>query len=389
MKEGREPDPMSADRWAEALTWYEILHEMEQKDVTQALAREWPRWYADAENQRIFIAVSRLVGNPTLYRRRHRHSRAELEADPYDPSVPIAEWRRRHSPRLMRKECALVGSRTRRPSGGFAVGSVALIATLVILWLPRFGSAERSLSSPAVYQTNVAELRTVHLRDGSTIILGARTELSVAFSGRRRSVELAYGQAWFKVAHHPNWPFVVAAGDGTIADVGTAFVVTRENHRVVVTVTDGTVEVSTQKARRGSRTIGQGATAAWGLTPILVTEGEKLAYSDRGAPSLVTHADLHAVTTWTQGRLTFDNESLQDVVAAVDRYSSRRITISRKAGSLRFSGIVLPEEINDWLHGLEKIFPVRVEQRGAAVCIDVRTLTHLHRQTDASCSTQP
>src|SRR6185312_11086218 len=95
-----------------------------------------------------------------------------------------------------------------------------------------------------VYQTKVGELRNVHLPDGSSIILGGQTELSVSFSAQRRSVGLLKGEAWFQVAHRSHWPFVVAAGDGTITDLGTAFLVQRDSDRVVVTVTQGTVEIT-------------------------------------------------------------------------------------------------------------------------------------------------
>jgi transmembrane sensor len=380
VKEGGEGDPMRADRWTEALTWRETLQEAGARDVTNPPAREWQRWYADAENQRIFDAVSRLLGDRILYCRRRRPSREKLEADEYDPSIPIAEWRKRHSSRLMRNEHAPAANWARWLSGGFAAATVALIAVLVIVWPPRFRSVG--------YQTSIGELRTVHLRDGSTIILGGRTELSVAFSGQRRSVKLIEGQAWFKVAHDPNWPFVVAAGGGTITDVGTAFVVTRENDRVVVTVTYGTVEVTTQKPQRTPHTIAQGVAPTRVLTPIRVTEGEELAYSDKGTLSPIVYTDLHAATAWTHGRLTFDDKPLRDVVTAVDRYSSRKIAVTQRAGALRLSGIVHTNEIDDWLHGLEKIFPVRVEQRGATVCIDVRDLTPAPRQADTPCSTQ-
>ena len=88
---------MGADRWVEALTWHDTLREAAEKDLTDGLAREWQHWYADAENQRIFDNVSRLLGDRSLYRDRNLPSTKELEADRYDLSVPISEWRKAHA----------------------------------------------------------------------------------------------------------------------------------------------------------------------------------------------------------------------------------------------------------------------------------------------------
>ena len=379
---------MGTDRWAEALTWHHTLCETEEKELTSTLAREWGHWYADPENQRTFDDVSRLLADHSTYLKRPRPSSAELEADRYDLSVPIAKWRKPRAPHVTRKQRVSAGNRWRWLSGGFAVAAAATFAALIILRPLRFWSGTGP-SGPVVYQTNVGELQEVHLRDGSSITLGGRTELFVAFSAQRRSVKLIEGQAWFKVAHHPRWPFVVAAGDGTITDVGTAFLVTRDSDRVVVTVTEGTVEMAEGLPTRATRGTEQGVAPRLALIPIRVTRGEQLAISDNGALSPLKQADTRAATAWTRGRLTFDDQPLRYVVETVNRYSSRRITVSPSAGTLRFSGIVFEDEIDDWLHGLERIFPVMVEERGTAVCVHLRNSKPLNERSHTSCIAQP
>jgi transmembrane sensor len=378
---------MSVDRWAEALTWHDTLRESDEKELTNSLAREWQDWYADAENRRTFDAVSRFLADRGVYRKRRRPKREELEADRYDPSISVAEWRKRHVPYVARKQGASVGNWWRWLSGGLA--AAAAIAVLVIFWPSRFRSVASILTGPAVYQTKVGELRDVHLRDGSSIVLGGRTELSVAFSGQRRSVKLIEGQAWFKVAHDSHWPFVVTAGNGTITDVGTAFAVTRDSDRVVVTVTEGAVEVTTRKAMRLPLTLRPGFGGTPVLAPIRVSRGEEVAFSDKGALSPVKPADTHAAIAWTRGRLIFDNQPLRYVIETVDLYSSRHIAVSPSAGALRFSGIVFDTEIDDWLLGLERIFPVTLDERGAAVCIHLRDSKSVRAQSDPSCTKQP
>jgi transmembrane sensor len=374
VSEGGEEGSMGIDRWAEALTWHTTLREADEKELTHAVGRQWQDWYADAENRRAFDNVSRLLDDRPLYRNQRRRTKAELEEDQYDLSVPIAEWRRARATREIRRERSSVGKWWWLSGGAIAVATLAAIAVLFTSWPLRFGSGGRP-ASPVVYQTDVGGLKDVYLNDGSSITLGGRTKVSVAFSAQRRSVSLIEGQAWFKVAHKPHWPFVVAAGDGTITDVGTAFMVTRESDRVVVTVTEGAVEVSARRPVWSVLRLDRLFAPKPVLTPIRVSRGEELAFGDNGALSAVKPTDTHAATAWTHGRLTFDDQPLRYVIETVDRYSSRHIVVSPSAGALRFSGIVFDDEIEDWLQSLQAIFPVTVEEQGADVRIHMRNPT--------------
>lgn len=366
---------MGIDRWSQALSWHDTLREADEKELTHAVGREWQDWYADAENRRIFDAVSRLLADRALYRERRRPSKAKLAEDSYDLSVPVAEWRRAHAPRESRKCRPSAASRWLWLSGG--IGAAAIVALFVFWVRPlRLGGGP---ASPAVYQTGVGGLKDVRLPDGSSIILGARTRLSVALSSERRSVHLIEGQAWFKVVHDPHRPFVVAAGNGTITDVGTAFLVTRESDRVVVTVTEGVVDVTTRPSMRRSVGIQHGVVARPVLAPIRVIRGEELAFDDNGAFGAVKRTDTHAATAWTHGRLIFDDQPLRYVVDTVNRYSSRRIVVGASAGALRFSGIVFDDEIDDWLRSLQTIFPVTVQERPSAVSIRMRSANPVSR----------
>lgn len=385
MNEDVQESPMGTARWAEALTWHVTLRESADKDLTYAVGREWQQWHADPENQRIFDRVSRLLADRDLYRRCRGPTRAELEADGYDLSIPIAEWRKIHSPRLLRKQSAAGGHRWRWLFGGFAVAAMAAISVLVIRVPLRFWSSTR-LNGPIVYQTKRGELRDVQLPDGSSIVLGGRTELSVAFSAQRRSVKLIEGQAWFEVAHLARRPFIVDAGSGTITDVGTAFVVTRDADRVVVAVTQGAVDVTAGPISRRIPKVEEGVTLAPVLSRIRVTQGEELAFTDKGSLSAIKQTDTHAATAWTAGRLTFDDVPLRYVVESVNRYSSRPIAVTASAGVLRFSGIIFDSEIDDWLQGLEKIFPVTVEEHKTVICVHLRNSAPTRGSSDLTCT---
>ena len=363
-----EKDKASLDRWDAALTWYGTMRVADEKELISEVGREWEAWYADAENRRVFENVSRLLAERDLYHAPRRPSRTELEEDRYDPSVPIAEYLRARRPRETEREDSSAGRWWWLAGGATAVAAIAALIVLSPLRVWFSGATNR----PAPYQTGVGELKNVHLSDGSSITLGGQTKLLVTFSQQRRSVKLVEGQAWFTVAHNSRWPFVVTAGDGTITAVGTAFLVTRDSDRVVVTVTEGVVEVSARPPPKIRPSLDRAAPA---LTPIRVSRGEELAFRDNGALSDIKPADTQAAMAWTHGRLTFDDQPLRYVIETVDRYSSRRIVVSPSAGGLRFTGIVFDNEIDDWLQSLVAVFPVTIEEQGTAVRIEMRSST--------------
>lgn len=369
MRADAERDATSRDHWSEALTWYVALRDAGQRDLTYTAGRKWQDWYADPAKRRIFEDLSRLLADHDCYRKRDLSGKPELEEDRYDLSVPIAEWRRNQAQKTQtHRRRRLAGRWWWWLSGGLGVAAMAVLLALSPL---SFGP-EGSAAGAAIYQTDIGGIKDVRLRDGSSVVLGGRTKLSVALSAKRRSVRLIEGEAWFRVAHDPNWPFVVAAGDGTITAVGTAFLVTRESDRVVVTVTDGTVEISPRPlawlplglARRFSmRSVPR---------PVPVSRGEELAFGNSGPLRPVKRADTRAATAWTHGRLTFDDQPLRYVVETINRYSSRRIVVGPAAGALRFSGTVFDTGIEGWLQSLKLIFPVSVEDRGSSVLIHLR-----------------
>jgi transmembrane sensor len=367
----QEKNSGPTDRWTEALMWYTQARGGDDPQGARIGGRSWHDWHADGENRRVLRKVARLLANRDSYRRVRRPGKRELARDTYDPSIPIAQWLKAHP---------VNEPKPRRVSAGIgwwcAGGALAAAILLVVFFVsPLRFALDGDSGSRMVYQTGVGGLKEVHLRDGSSITLGAETRLYVAFSPRRRAIKLVAGQAWFHVAHNSRWPFVVTAGDATITDVGTAFCVTRDPDRVVVAVTEGVVEVSSRSPPVGASGSDPQMVTRPALQPIRVSRGEELTFGMDGAPSPVKPVDLRAATSWTHGRLIFDDQSLRYVIETVDRYSSRHIVVDSTAGNLRFTGIVFNNQIEDWLHSLPVIFPVSVDERGADIRIRMRHRT--------------
>ena len=378
MSEGKHTLPPGTRRWMEALTWHETLADEEISVLTSAVVREWQTWHADADNQRAFDCVSRLTADGHVAPVRLGATSA---SDDYDPSIAVAEWRAKRSEGRTQNHLPESLGRWRLLFASIAVAAMASMVAFILWRLPRIGGGGAAWREGAVaYETGVGALKTVHLDDGSNITLSGETKLLVTLTKQIRSVRLTQGEAWFRVAHDPKWPFIVQAGDGDIRAVGTAFLVTRDSDRVVVTVTEGTVTVT---ARQASLVKGSRGTAI-PRAPIRVTRGEEVSYRDNGTVVSTAAADTRAATAWTRGRLVFDNEPLRYVVENVNRYFPRHISVTPSAGQLRFSGVIFGGEIEEWLGGLPRTFPVNVSDHGSRICVRMRVA-----ESDSSCDAAP
>jgi len=373
--------PRRTERWVEALTWHETLTEPDASRLTSTVIREWQAWYADPENRRLFEHLTELVSDSRAHPQPGRCPNADITAGDHDPSVPIGSWRSTRLSPVGRRRWPSVARKRLWLATGVAAVTIAVIAAL-ISQLPRDWIGSDRGGGPITYQTSTAGLKDAHLGDGSQITLGGSTELVVNFSTAARSVELIRGEAWFRVAHDPKWPFVVHAGDGAVRAVGTAFLVTRDSDRVVVTVTEGTVAVIAPSLVSMPSASSRGTASISLPPPIRVTRGEQISYRDNGVVASVARTDSDAATAWIRGRLIFNDEPLGYVIESVDRYFPRHISATPSAGRLRFSGVIHNDEIEEWLHGLPEIIPVDVNERGADICIRMSTA-----QADAQCPT--
>ena len=195
------------------------------------------------------------------------------------------------------------------------------------------------LSSTGI-RTEVGEMRTVMLADGTEVTLNAETRIVPHYDAHQRAVTLKYGQAYFQVKKHEQRPFVVFVDDRKVVATGTAFVVHRQNDSgtaLAVTLIEGHVAVAPA-----------GAPDAVPLqtTPkvIVLNAGERVEFQGTAPPSVDKPA-LEGVLGWLRGRLTFDHTPLADAIAEFNRYSRKRIVLrSPEAAKIRVDGVFRTED---------------------------------------------
>jgi transmembrane sensor len=243
--------------------------------------------------------------------------------------------------------------------------------------------------APVYYATGVAEVREIHLADGSEVTLGARSSLEVAFRLHERRVALTSGLAFFSVSKNPSRPFIVRVGDKEVRVVGTKFEVRRGPDEIRVSVVEGTVEVM-QVPERASK-ISQEAPRTVRLAT-KVTQPANVTIRDGAAigPTLLTPTDnpedriliagqqITAVpagaiadpqamprgepASWRHGRLAYVDATLKDIIADANRYSQEPIVIGDEAvANVRVSVTYPSDRIEEMVAALSRSLALEIE----------------------------
>lgn len=329
MNDPRESDQEERRRTESAGEW---LLRLNEQDVSEETLAQWVEWCdSDSMNLRAFEQMQ------SLWRAAAQHP-------------PDAQ----QLARLMRPEDPAQRTPTGRASRRWLAlaASVATLCAVGFLLVGRLNAPTdpgvRHATSVDSVQTPLATNQQAILPDGSHVELGARSVLDVDFTGTQRRMRLRDGQAFFRVKHDAKHPFVVEAGTVRVTAVGTAFDVRRSGAQVAVTVQEGVVEVTNA-----------GADAA----PMRAEAGYQLALDTVTGAVRRSIVDPKMAMAWRAGRLEFAGDTLDVVIASVNRYASRPIVLGNPAlGKLTFTGTVFVDSIDASLDAMQQVFPLEVHR---------------------------
>lgn len=188
---------------------------------------------------------------------------------------------------------------------------VAVLAVALVL-MPFFFSGDKGAPVPrqvALYQTQVGEIRSIELPDGTRVDLNTDTKMKISF-GEARRVTLLQGEAFFNVAKDGR-QFVVTGGTGQVTVLGTAFNARVKYNQIVVSVDHGRVAVGSRDGRSRVRTL---------------TDNDTLAVTDNRLGSV--RSSDHQIADWRDGWLEITDTSLLEVVRELDRYHPGEIRLA-------------------------------------------------------------
>ncbi|MEM1191434.1 MAG: FecR domain-containing protein [Pseudomonadota bacterium] len=247
-----------------------------------------------------------------------------------------------------------------RRSGRRNAVPYALAATVVLAMLLALLQIGTGPSSPPeiLHRTAVAQVREVVLADGSRITLGPAStliELDFRADSEDRRVILDAGEALFEVAADPERPFFVTAGTTEARVTGTVFDVRRVPGATHIAVAEGSVTVSSPpspSARfRGDR------------ERVALRSGEQVVADDADGLQRARSIAPERIGSWREGRLAYDDATLAEVVADLQRHQPRAIRLAdARVGAVRISGMFNGRDAEAVLATLTELFPIDLKQ---------------------------
>ena len=205
------------------------------------------------------------------------------------------------------------------------------------------------------FRTQRGQQQDVTLPDGSVLRLDTDTRIAVALYRERREVRLLGGQAVFHVQGDRARPFEVLAGAVRVTVVGTRFSVRHTPDipgadEIRVQVEEGRVRVT---GGAGSPVMELGA-------------GQRIAADADGQLGLIGRVAEAGIAPWRDGRITFDNTPLAQVLAEFGRYGSTGLQVrDAEVAALRVTGTFDPQQLENFRRVLPRVLPVALRRDGA------------------------
>jgi transmembrane sensor len=202
---------------------------------------------------------------------------------------------------------------------------------------------EVSSSADAITKVDLSDSTVVWLNHKSKLRYPAR------FEGDCRSVELT-GEGYFDVAHNPDIPFVVRTGMMDVIARGTEFNVCAypDDDKIETTLVEGMIEFE----EAINRTKGQKVVS---LRP-----SERLIYNRKDNEWISHMVEDDRYYAWKNGKLVFENETMEEVVKKLSRWFNVDIEIKDPAlNDLTYTATFIDETLPQVMELLAIATPIK------------------------------
>jgi len=227
-----------------------------------------------------------------------------------------------------------------RLGGSFALAASVVLAAFGAWWAVQFADVRD-------VKTAVGERQVIVLPDNSRIAVNTATHLRIDYRLGRRRIHLKQGEALFDVARDASHPFIVRTTRATVTALGTEFTVAQSTGGVKVDVLEGRV-------RAAMPMTGQGTPPS-----ILLAAGQAGHLSSQSRQWTRGQADVTRIRAWQAGRLEFQHETLETVVAEFNRYSHPQLVLAdQHLASLRVSGVFRIGHTESLVRALMAVYPI-------------------------------
>jgi len=322
---------------------------LQDEDLSYEQIEQWNQWMeASAEHARAFDDVS-LMWQAAARLPEDLLPPSRLPRGEGAPAAPERAW----SPTVQ-------PARRRRWMRWAAAAAVACVG-IVLGAMHVLDRGSVAADAVQVYATARGELGHYVLEDRSQVDLGPGSQLRVQIGPARRQLELVAGQAYFSVARDAARPFEVRAGGLIAQALGTRFAVEQRASGVAVTVTEGHVQVNDVSLDMDGR------------KTVQLVAGQQTALGAGGGLSAPHAVDARDALAWMDGNVVYAGEPLGNVIADLNRYSDRPVTLGDGALAGRpVTGRWSTRDVDAWLEGMARTFSLDAVRSADGIVLEPR-----------------
>lgn len=211
----------------------------------------------------------------------------------------------------------------------YSAAAVILMLISAGTWLWQSQRKRQQLQIAAVQWDTIynagGNVRLVSMPDGSRVWMNTNAVLTYNSDYNNKTRELwLKGEAYFEVTKDDGRPFSVHAGELATTALGTTFNIATGNKA------DGSIAVSLVTGKVAVRT----AAFAYVLTP-----GQMLLYKKGAPPVPIARFNIPEVLDWKNGKLIFENTTLEDAFAKLQsRYNCRIVLENEQLAKRKVTG---------------------------------------------------
>ena len=219
----------------------------------------------------------------------------------------------------------------------------AILLLMIMIGVARLAGIGRTAADAFSLTTKIGEIRTDRLSDGTRVTLDTDSRIDAVFTTSRRQLRLVRGRARIAAARDPRRPMEIATVSATIGD-GDIVDLSLSDGRTIVAMLSGS----------GTVHVGQSS--------VLLTAGQQVAID--GFRAAATPTPLRAGDTrWPSGMLSFDDATLDEVVAEANRYGRTPIVLDGGGtGRIRFTGSFRAGDTAALAHMLAAAFHLKLSR---------------------------
>ncbi len=212
-------------------------------------------------------------------------------------------------------------------------------------------------NTPEIYITASNEQKKITLLDGSVITLQQQTRIEVPhrYNKSGRTIIMTSGEAEFDIVHHAGKPFTVELGTTRIKDIGTHFIIHKEDKQIHVAVTSGKVafELIDTKERRE---ISAGAAITFDVQ-----------YQRFGNINVIESSKAF------EKLLVFEGTPLSEVIISIQKVYGRQVVINDSIANKRFTAKLYGMSCNNAIQVICKSLELEYSIRDSIFTLRAKT----------------